>query len=141
MLERLDEVIALRPRELFVEAGINDIAQDIPPGTILANILVLMGRVRLACPGVRIYVTSVLPTNGDARKEYPEVAGKNGVVEDLDRALKEAVEERWGVYIDLKSAVKDVNGELDRRWAAKDGLHLNAAGYGIWIGVIRRVRK
>jgi len=140
MLGRLDEIIARRPRELFIEAGINDIAQDIPPGMVLANILVMMGRVRLACPGVEIYVVSVLPTNADARKEYPEVAGKNAVVEDLDRALKEAVVERGGVFIDLRSAVMDGKGELDRKFARADGLHLNAAGYGVWVGLMRKLR-
>ena len=140
MLARLDDVIARRPRELFIEAGINDIAQDIPPGMIQANILVIMGKVRLACPGVKIYVTSVLPTNADAKKEYPEVAGKNGVVEELDRGLREAVREWGGVYIDLRGAVSDAKGELDKRFARADGLHLNAAGYAVWVGLIQKLR-
>jgi len=141
MMARLDEIVARRPREVFIEAGINDIAQDIPPGMVRANILVMMGKLRLACPGVKIYVVSVLPTNGDAKKEYPEVAGKNGVVEDLDGALKVAVEEWGGVYIDLRSAVVDGSGELDRRFARGDGLHLNAAGYGVWVGLIKKAKK
>lgn len=141
MMARLDEVIARRPRELFIEAGVNDLAQDIPPGMALANILVMMGRVRLACPGVKIFVTSLLPANADAKKDYPEVAGKNAISEDLDGALRKAVEEWGGVYIDLRAAVVDGNGELDRRFARADGLHLNADGYGIWVGLIKKVRK
>jgi len=140
MLERLGDVIARRPKELFIEAGINDLAQEIPPGMVLANILVMMGKVKLACPGVRIYVCSVLPTNGDARAEYPEVTGKNAVVEELDGVLKTAVEEGGGVYVDLRSAVMDGNGELDRRFAKADGLHLNPAGYTVWAGLIGKIR-
>ena len=141
MLERLDEIIARRPKELFIEAGINDLAQDIPPGMVQANILVMIGRVRLACPGVKVFVTSVLPTNVNAKKEYPEVAGKNGVAEDLDMALRKSVVEWGGVYIDLRAAVVDGNGELDRRFARGDGLHLNAAGYGVWAGLIKKLLK
>jgi len=141
MLERLEEVIARRPKELFIEAGINDVAQGIPTGRIVANLLVMMGRVKLACPGVRIYVCSVLPTNADARVEYPEVAGKNGVVEELDGVLKAAVEEGGGVYVDLKGMVRDADGNLDRRYAAADGLHLSPAGYAVWAGLIGRIRE
>jgi lysophospholipase L1-like esterase len=140
MLDRLDEVIARRPKEVFIEAGINDVAQGVPAGRIIANILVIIGKLRLACPGVRIYVTSVLPTNDDARKEYPEVAGKNAVVEELDKDLERAVKERNVVYIDLASGVRDVRGNLDKQYAALDGLHLNSAGYAVWIGLIRKMR-
>jgi len=140
MLERLDNVIALRPKELFIEAGINDVAQGVPVGRIVANLVVMMGRVRLACPGVRIFVCSVLPTNADVRNEYPELVGKNEVVEELDGVLETAVEEGGGVYIDLKGMVRDADGNLDRRFAAADGLHLNLAGYAVWAGLIQKIR-
>ena len=141
MLDRLDEVIARRPGEVLIEAGINDVGQGVPQGMIVANILTLIGKIRLACPGVRIYVTSVLPTNPDAQKEYPEVAGKNAVAKELDEALRRAVVERGVVYIDLAAAVRDANGELDRKYAAKDGLHLNDAGYAVWVGLIKQRRS
>jgi lysophospholipase L1-like esterase len=141
ILERLDDVIARRPGELFIETGFNDIAQDIPIGTILTNIVVIMGKVRLACPGVKIYVTSVSLSNGDAKKDYPEVIGKNGVGKELNQALKEEVEDAGGVFIDLRSAVEDGNGELDHRYARADGIHLNSAGYAIWAGLIKKGRS
>jgi lysophospholipase L1-like esterase len=139
MLDRLDEVIARKPRVLVLEGGVNDIAQNVPPGMILANMLVMMGRVRLACPGVKIYVMSALPAHPDSRKDYPELAGKNGVIAELDRALGREVRERGGVYIDLRSAVMDAHGDLQRRFAAADGLHLNEAGYAVWVGLISKV--
>jgi len=48
--------------------------------------------------------------------------------------------ERGGVFIDLRSAVMDGKGELDRKFARADGLHLNAAGYGVWVGLMRKLR-
>lgn len=139
MLERLGEVIARKPRILVLEGGVNDIAQGVPPGMILANLLVIMGKVRIACPGVIIYVMSALPAHPSAKKDYPELEGKNGVVAELDRALKKEVEERGGTYIDLKSAVEDGHGDLQRRYAAADGLHLNAAGYAVWVGLMKNL--
>ena len=138
MLDRLDEVIARKPKVLLLEGGVNDIAQDVPPGMILANILVIMGKMRIACPGIRIYVMSALPAHPSAKKDYPELAGKNGVIAELDRLLKVAVEEQGGVYIDLKSAVEDANGDLQLRFAAEDGLHLNDAGYAVWVGLLKK---
>lgn len=140
MLDRLDEVTRRQPKEVFIEAGINDIGQGVPRGRIVANILKLIGVLRLACPGVSIYITSVLPTNGNAAKEYPEIAGKNTVVAELDKALRRAVEERNVKYIDLATAVQDSNGDLDKKFAAKDGLHLNQAGYDRWIELIKKTR-
>lgn len=138
MIERLDEVIARKPKELFIEAGINDMGQGVPAGMIVGNILYIIGRVRLACPGVRVFVTSMLPSNADAKKDYPEVAGKNGVVVELDSFLRREVELRGVGYIDLAAAVKDGNGDLDKKYAAKDGLHLNDDGYRVWVGLIKK---
>jgi len=139
MLERLDEVIARKPKVVVIEGGVNDIAQGVPPGTILANILVMMGRVRQTCPGVKIFVMSALPAHPDSKKDYPELAGKNGVIAELDLALQREVGERGGVYVNLRAAVMDDHGNLQPRFAAADGLHLNAAGYAIWVGLISKV--
>ncbi|HLZ87678.1 MAG TPA: GDSL-type esterase/lipase family protein, partial [Puia sp.] len=80
ILDRLPEVIARQPAKLFIEAGVNDIGQGVPVGMIVGNISSIVGYVRVKSPGTKIYVVSVLPTNENARSEYPEVCGKNAVV-------------------------------------------------------------
>jgi lysophospholipase L1-like esterase len=139
MLDRLDEVIRRRPRLLFIEAGINDIGQGVPVGMIAGNIGTLVGLVRVKSPGTRVFVVSVLPTNEHARDHYPDVAGKNAVVLEVDRRLREAAAGAGYTYIDLASRLMDGAGNLDARYAQPDGLHLNKAGYAVTAGVLKKV--
>jgi lysophospholipase L1-like esterase len=137
MLDRLSQVIALRPAVLFIEAGINDIGQGVPAPLIAANIGSIVAYVRVKSPSTRVYVVSVLPTNEHARNEYPEIFGKNAVALEVDRLLRSQAADRGYTYLDLASRVATASGELDERYAQPDGLHLNEAGYGVWVGMIR----
>jgi lysophospholipase L1-like esterase len=152
MLERLADVIARRPAKVFIEAGINDIGQGVPAGMIVGNIISMVQYVRVKSPGTRVYVASVLPTNDRARKVYPEVAGKNEAVREVDRRLREEAGPGMGtgsagmgmgigsagfVYIDLAGRVTDGMGNLDERYAKPDGLHLNEAGYGVLVRLLK----
>jgi lysophospholipase L1-like esterase len=137
MLERLPEVIALRPRVLYIETGINDIGQGVPASLIAANIGSLVQWVRVKSPSTRVYVVSVLPTNAHAQADYPEIFGKNAVVREVDRLLQAQAVSRGYTYLDLISRLAGSTGELDERYAQPDGLHLNEAGYGVWVGMIK----
>jgi lysophospholipase L1-like esterase len=132
VLDRLEEVIGRRPRKLFLEIGINDIAQDIPVEVIEKNIYTIVRRVKEGSPNTSVYVISILPTNNDVRQEYPELYGKNGVVQQLDYELRFHATEKGFGFIDLYRRVVNAEGELDRRYARPDGLHPNAAGYKVW---------
>lgn len=140
MLDRLTEVIGLRPRMLFVEAGINDIGQGVPVGMIAGNIASIVQYLRVKSPGTRIYVISVLPTNDRARQNYPEIAGKNEVAKELDSRLRAAAGSYGYVYVDLASQVTDGSGNLDERYAKPDGLHLNEAGYQVLVRILQEKR-
>jgi lysophospholipase L1-like esterase len=139
VLDRLDEVIARQPRKLFLEIGINDIAQDIPVGVTEKNIYSIVSRVRAGSPKTSVYVISILPTNNDVRQEYPELYGKNGIAQRLNYELRlHALENGFG-YIDIWRRVVTADGDLDRRYARPDGLHPNAAGYQVWIQLMRNL--
>jgi lysophospholipase L1-like esterase len=45
------------------------------------------------------------------------------------------------VYIDLPSKVADGSGNLDERYAKPDGLHLNDAGYGVLVKLLKESEK
>ena len=137
MLERLSDVIGLRPRVRVVEAGVNDIGQWVPVGMIAGNIGSIVQYERAKSPGTKVYVVCVLPTNDQARQNYPEVAGKNDVARELDGRLQESAGSYGYVYIDLASQVADGSGNLDERYAKPDGLHLNEAGYGLFVRLLK----
>ena len=137
ILDRLREVMALHPSKLVIEAGINDIGQGVPVGMIAGNIMSIVNWVRVKCPGTRIYVMSVLPTNDHAREDYPEVAGKNVIARELDGRLQEGARKYGYIYIDLASRLMDAMGNLDTRYAQPDGLHLNGEGYAILVRLLK----
>jgi lysophospholipase L1-like esterase len=139
VLDRLDEVMARRPRKLFLEIGINDIAQDIPVGVIEQNIYSIVRRVRAGSPNTSVYVISILPTNNDVRQEYPELYGKNGIVQRLNYELHLHAADNGFRYIDLWRRLVTADGDLDRRYARPDGLHPNAAGYQVWMELMRNL--
>ena len=139
MLDRLSEVIALRPRMLFIEAGGNDIGQGVPGSLIAANIGSMAQWVRVKSPSTRVYVVSVLPTNAHAQADYPELSGKNAIVREVDGLLRAQAVSRGYTYLDLASRVAGSTGELDERYARPDGVHLNEVGYGVWVGMIRGI--
>jgi lysophospholipase L1-like esterase len=137
MLHRLDAVIALKPAKLFIEAGINDIGQGVPIGMIAGNITSIVEYVRVKSPGTKVFVVSVLPTNENAQKDYPEVAGKNAVTRELNQRLQEQAGSYGFVFIDLAGRIKDEAGNLGARYARGDGLHLNAEGYQVFVRLLR----
>jgi len=136
LLHRLQEVIDRRPAKLFIEAGINDIGQGVPVGMITGNIATIVGLVRVKSPGTMIYVVSVLPSNENARVDYPEIYGKNAVVREVDRQLQQHAKEEGFTYIDLAGRLMDQSGNLDKKYAQKDGLHLNKEGYAVLAGLL-----
>jgi lysophospholipase L1-like esterase len=136
MLDRVAGVIALQPKALYIEAGINDIGQGVPPALIAANIGSMAQYVKVKSPGTKIYVLSVLPTNAHAQTDYPEIAGKNAAAREVDQLLASQAKTRGYTYLDLASKVATSSGDLDERYAQPDGLHLNDAGYALWMEMI-----
>jgi lysophospholipase L1-like esterase len=137
MLDRLPEVIALKPKTLYIEAGINDIGQCVPPALIAANIGSMAQYVNAKSPNTKIYVLSVLPTNAHAQTDYPEIAGKNATSRQVDQLLASQAKARGYTYLDLASKVATPSGDLDERYAQPDGLHLSDAGYALWMDMIK----
>ena len=135
MLDRLNEVIRLRPARLYIEAGINDIGQGVPVGMIVGNISAMVRAVHVHSPQTRVFVWSVLPSNSDSQTDYPEIFGKNAVVAQVDRLLRERAPADRFTYLDLAGRLTDSKGDLDRRYAQPDGLHLNEAGYAVVISI------
>ena len=138
MLERLHEVIERHPASLYIEAGANDIAQDVPVGMIVGNIFSMVQYVKAGSPGTKIFVVSVLPSNENVGKEYPEFVGKNPVVREVDRQLQQMATATGFTYVDLAVRVADPSGNLLAKYSRPDGLHLNEAGYTVLVGIIKK---
>jgi lysophospholipase L1-like esterase len=137
MLDRLDDVVAHRPKKLFIEAGINDIAQQVPPAFIIGNIHSITDYVQAKSPDTKIYVFSILPTNDDVKKEYPALYGRNDIVWRVDSLITQHAATDGYTYVDLAARLRDEKGNLAAKFARPDGLHLNEAGYAECVALLQ----
>ncbi len=137
VLERLEDVIKRQPAKLFVEIGINDIAQNIPIDVIAKNIDTIVERVRAGSPGTKVYVHSILPTNDNCKNEYPEVFNKNSKTDQLNARLRSNANSHGYVFVDLNKELRDKDGKLSVKYARADGLHLNREGYALWVKLMK----
>lgn len=130
VLARLDEVVASRPRKVFVMIGINDLSKNTPDSVVVANHKKICQRIRAASPRTRLYVQSILPTNGSFA-EFKRHQGKDDRIRAVNAALQKLCAEMRLTYVDLYSRFVDGEGMLDKRYT-NDGLHINGAGYVLW---------
>lgn len=137
VLDRLNDVIVRKPSKLFIKIGINDVSQNIPVDIIVKNMMTLVERVKKQSPGTQIYVHSILPTNDNVKKEYPDAFHKNDIANRVNDQVKQRATAMGFIYIDLSKALSDKQGKLDVRYAEPDGLHLNPAGYQVWVGLLK----
>lgn len=131
VLARLDEVTVSKPAKIFLMIGINDLSRGIPDSLIIRNFGRIVEHIRRTSPRTRIYLQSVLPTNGS----FPQFArhqGKADHIRVLNDALKSIAAQTGQHYIDLHPYLSAPDGQLDSRFT-NDGLHLNGAGYIRWV--------
>lgn len=123
---RLDQVVALRPRKLFLLVGINDLSER-APREVCADYAGLLDRLQQAMPETRIYVQSLLPVRTDIRT-LPD----NRLLEQVNRSIRQMAEERGLEYIDLFFPMLDQSSWQLAYDYQLDGLHLSKEGYAVW---------
>ena len=128
VLNRLDEVISLRPRKLFLLIGTNDIAQGLDTGIIAGNIRQIITRIHDGTNGTKIYLQGVFPTRGNDPR--PNVR-----IQELNAKLQGIAHESGCTYIDLYPLLL-IDGELGQQYTV-DGLHLTGAAMAKWMEFLR----
>ena len=130
---RLDDIVAIEPRVLFVLVGINDLAAGTPPDVLAMNHAGLVGELRWRLPHARIVVESLLPVRDQlvGRDDKLTTAAVRRSNQLLERAAAGAGTE----WLDVNAALADATGELDPRYAS-DAVHLSPAGYRAWAAAL-----
>lgn len=124
-IARLDQVIELKPKMVFIEGGINDICLEIKPSTIVKNIKTICETLKAA--GIEPVITMVpyvAPKYNDATRVNQAVAGVN-------KELKIYADKLMLFYIDLNGSISN-NGYLEPKFCQNDNIHLNAKAYRFW---------
>jgi lysophospholipase L1-like esterase len=125
VLARLDGVVKLKPRAVFLMIGVNDVTLGVAPGQTIANYQAILDR--LAAANVHTFATFVLPVARSYGK--PRV---NAAITQLDEAIATSLRGRPQVTaLDLRPQMRAGDGFL-REELTYDLLHLTAKGYAIW---------
>jgi lysophospholipase L1-like esterase len=126
------DVIALKPRVVVIQAGANDLAGVAGPMTQGTAAEHLMSMVDLArANGIRIVLASLTPVcdcfrNVTARRSPGKIIGMNGW-------LKDYAEQSGIVYLNYYSAL--VEGRAFKKDLTADGIVPNDAGYEVMSGL------
>ncbi len=129
MLKRLDTVLDLKPKKVFVMAGINDLSwYRRPVREIFQRYTKMIDA--LGQGGATVYVQSTLKVG----PVFPRQT--NAAVADLNDQLRAYCDQGHCRYIDLNPVLAP-KGTLGQDYTY-DQLHLNAAGYEKWAQAIRK---
>tara|TARA_Y100001968_G_C19242086_1_gene659975 strand:- start:156 stop:869 length:714 start_codon:yes stop_codon:yes gene_type:complete len=123
ILNRLQEVIDLRPRDVYLMVGINDLAMGAKPIQVANNIEKIYDI--LSNKGINIHVQQTIQCQ-------PSKCSYTREVNELNRILSSKFKFK---LIDLGelTANTGLSGDL-----TYDGFHLNKKGYEIWITQLRK---
>jgi lysophospholipase L1-like esterase len=123
VLQRLDEVIKLKPAAVFFMIGINDLHANVPPETIAENVRLTVQKLSKA--GAHVLLTFTLPVVQHYARKL------NSKVDELNAAYKRVARQLDVNLVDLRDKVSTESGAL-RNELSTDGLHLTAEGYRVW---------
>lgn len=122
-------VLQYRPRQVFVYAGDNDLAEGRTPQQVLESFEGFVAAVRAELPGTRIAYISIKPS--PLRAELmPRAREANALLAAYVRTLPNSD------YIDIFTPMLGMDGAPRAELFGPDRLHLSDAGYRLWRSVI-----
>lgn len=129
ILKRLDNIISLNPKKVFIMVGVNDLALNIKKDTIINNYDSIIKTLKTKIPNTALYIQSVLPVNSSGSKI------NNQDIDNLNIRIKELANKYSFDYIDINSKLKE-NEQLNNDYTI-DGIHLKGNAYEIWVNNIK----
>lgn len=138
VLERLDDVVALAPRTVFLQIGVNDILRLSRKIASPQNLTDRILQIAAAFPGAKVYVSSLYPINRK-RSFISNIIcfrGSNKRIGAVNAVLRQRCIEAGLTYIDMYPHLLDEKGRLKKAYTL-EGLHLTAEGYCVIADVYR----
>ncbi|MDE6060891.1 MAG: hypothetical protein K2G31_05415 [Clostridia bacterium] len=137
LLERLyDNALNISPQTLVVLVGTNDLSRKIKADTILNNISAVIDRSKQANVD-NIIICSLLPVNKSVNSQMVG-SRKNEDIIAINKALKNACEQKQVTFVDIYYLLVDKDGNFDARYTY-DGLHPNVKGYEVITQALKNV--
>jgi hexosaminidase len=134
VIHRIDEITNRKPAKVFLLIGINDLARNISPDSVVKNILLISSYIWQESPSTQLYVQSILPVN-DVYGKFGGHTIKGEQVKRVNEQLKLRAGGNYYFFIDLYASFSDDNGKLKAGFT-NDGLHLNGDAYLLWKDIL-----
>lgn len=128
VLARTADLVAMKPSRVLLMVGANDLFAGDAIERIVPRYLAIVDALRRGAPDASLVCQSVLPV----REELLKKPIANASIVALNEALRGAVEAKGCAWADVRSALIDREGKLDRRFTI-DGVHLTGEGYAAWV--------
>lgn len=132
MIDRVEQVRLLQPNQVFLMAGINDVAHVTPDEfEVLYNRL--LDAISQSLPEATIIVQNMLPVNNQDFR----ISCDNAQIYVCNGRIQKIVKERKLDYLDVYSLYVE-NGQLPLKitW---DGLHIVKESYSKWIALLKTI--
>jgi lysophospholipase L1-like esterase len=123
-------VVPYRPKLIVLYAGDNDIDGGHAPDRVLADFQAFVARVRRDLPDAAIAFVSIKPSVARARL-WPRMRAANTAI------ARWAATQRRTHFVDVAARMLDHEGRPRPELLRDDGLHMNAAGYAIWVDALK----
>lgn len=130
VLNRLDEVYNRFPDKVFLLIGVNDLARNILPDSVVKNILWITALLKEKSPRTKIYVQSIFPVN-EKFGMFDGHSSKKAEILQVNKSLFDSAIKYQYNYVDIFPSLADSTGRL-RAAFTNDGLHLTGPGYVKW---------
>lgn len=132
LLKRLHNIIAIKPRKIFIQIGTNDLGKNVKPIQIIANIKTIYTRLQNEVPGIEIIAISLYPVSHHKIWLSPFIAGirTNKNIVKTNMMLKALCDEMGITYIDIHEKLSNKKGRLDSLYTL-EGLHISGLGYAV----------
>lgn len=130
VLNRLDEVAGRKPAKVFLLIGVNDLARNVSPDSVVKNSLLIASYLKQESPSTQLFVQSILPVN-DAFGKFGGHTAKSEQIKQVNEKLKGNAATHGYNFVDLHTAFCDESGKLKKE-LTNDGLHLLGKGYWLW---------
>lgn len=134
--DRLQPIIDGKPAKIFILGGVNDISHNLTPDSIATAMTNLIRKIQVGTPDTKIYLQSLLPIDNSFRR-YKAMIGKENVIVESNKKLKEVAEKTGVTWIDLFSLMVDTSTGRMKKGLTNDGLHLLGAGYVVWRDAVK----
>jgi lysophospholipase L1-like esterase len=134
IIHRLNNITKGHPSKIFLLIGINDLARNISPDSVVKNILIISSYIKQASPSTKLFVQSILPVN-DVYNNFSTHTNKGKEIKQVNEQLLQNANQYHYTFINLYSSFCDANEKLKAN-LTNDGLHLKGEAYLLWKHVV-----